>query len=126
MQRIFITGGTGFVGSALQRILDDRPVRLLVRERDSDRRDKSPLVETVRGDITDPLTLRGAMDGCDAVIHLVAIIAEEDGATFDDVIRRGMENVLTEGKRAGVSRFLYMSALGARDDPRYGYPFAKY
>ena len=54
------------------------------------------------GDVTKPETLRGAMDGCDAVIHLVAIIAEEGGATFDGVIRQGTINVVDEAKRVGL------------------------
>jgi NADH dehydrogenase len=42
-------------------------------------------VELAQGDVTKADSLRGAMDGCDAVIHLVAIIEESGGATF----RRG-------------------------------------
>jgi NADH dehydrogenase len=66
------------------------------------------------------------MDGCDTVIHLVAIISEEGGATFDKVIHQGTVNVVAEAKRAGIGRFLHMSALGTRNDPRYGYFLAKY
>jgi len=124
--RIFITGGTGFVGTNVREALGERAQRLLVR----DKATAAPLagdhVELVEGDVTRPETLRGAMDGCEAVIHLVAIIAEEGGATFDGVIRQGTVNVVDEAKRAGVRRFLHMSALGTRPDPRYGYFQAKW
>lgn len=125
--RIFITGGGGFVGSNLRRALSGRPLRLLVRNRSepaslADGAD----VELVEGDVTDPVSLRGAMDGCEAVIHLVAIISEQGGATFDGVIRRGTENVVAAAQEAGVRRFLHMSAMGTRDDPRYGYFQAKW
>jgi len=66
------------------------------------------------------------MDGCEAVIHLVAIIAEAGGATFDGVIRQGALNVVDEAVRAGVRRFIHMSALGAMNNPAYGYMEAKW
>lgn len=124
--RIFITGGTGFVGSAIRAQLKDRTVRLLVRDREQAERLRGPNVETVVGDITRPETLKDKIDGCEAVIHLVAIIAEEGGATFDGIIRQGTVNVVQEARSAGVSRFLHMSAMGTRNDPRYGYFEAKW
>lgn len=124
--RIFITGGTGFVGTNLRRALADRPLRLLVRDRAKHAGLAGGSVEVVEGDVTDAETLRGAMHGCEAVIHLVAIIAEEGGATFDGVIRQGTVNVVEAAKAAGVRRFLHMSAMGTRHDPRFGYFEAKW
>jgi NADH dehydrogenase len=122
--RIFVTGGTGFVGRHIIAALGGRPLRLLVREPANQA--EAGAADLVRGDVTDPASLAGTMDGCDTVIHLVAIIEESGDATFDRVIRQGTENVLSEAKRAGVSRFIHMSALGAMDDPRFGYQQAKY
>ncbi|MCC6792262.1 MAG: complex I NDUFA9 subunit family protein [Thermomicrobiales bacterium] len=123
---ILITGGTGFVGTQIRSALPNRQIRLLVRDKHADRALASTGVELVEGDITDAASLRGTMDGCDTVIHLVAIISEEGGATFDKVIRQGTVNVVEEAKRAGVRRFIDMSAMGARDDPRYPYLKAKW
>lgn len=124
--RIFITGGTGFVGGNIIDSLGNRPVRLLVRDQRNAAGTRKPNVETVEGDVTKPETLRGKMDGCEAVINLVAIISEEGNATFDSVIRQGTVNAVHEAMNAGVSRFLQMSALGTRNDPRFGYFEAKW
>lgn len=124
--RIFLTGGTGFVGGNIVEALGNRPLRLLVRDQQRAPKFKNPNIDIVQGDVTIPETMRGKMDGCEAVIHLVAIIAEEGKSTFDSVIRQGSVNVVDEAKKAGVSRFLQMSALGTRNDPRFGYFEAKW
>ena len=87
--RVFIAGGTGFVGGNLLRALGERPVRLLVRNAAKSAALKKPNVELVEGDITKPDSLNGALNGCDVVVNLVAIIKESPGATFDGVIRQG-------------------------------------
>jgi uncharacterized protein YbjT (DUF2867 family) len=124
--RIFITGGTGFVGGNIRAALGDRPLRLLVRSIAGVKNLESPTVELVEGDVTKPETLHGVMDGCNTVIHLTAIIAEEGGVTFDQIIRQGSVNVIDEAKRSGVERFIDMSAMGATDNPQYPYLKAKW
>ena len=124
--RVFVTGGTGFVGTHLRAALADRPIRLLVRNRSAVTVSMGPGVELVEGDVARAETLRGVMDGCEAVVHLVAVIAEERSATFDGVIRQGTVNTVEEAKRAGVGRFLHMSAMGTRHDPHFGYFEAKW
>lgn len=122
--RVFVTGGTGFVGQSIVRAISDHPLRLMVRK-PREGADGSG-IEHVQADVTDPASLVGKMEGCEIVVHLVGIIEETGNATFDGIIREGTENVLTEAKRAGVRHFVHMSALGARNDPRYGYHTAKY
>ncbi len=121
---IFITGATGFVGTAIQKALKGQPLRLLVRK--SEVGPRNPDATYLPGDVTDAASLAGTMEGCSTVIHLVAIIEEHGDATFDRVIRRGTENVVAEAKRAGVEQFILMSAMGVRNDPRYPYFFAKH
>ena len=124
--RIVLTGSTGFVGTNLRAALGNRPLRLLVRDTTKAAHLAAEHVELLEGDITKPESLHGTMNGCATAINLVAIIAETGGATFDTVIRQGTVNALAEAKRAGISRFIQMSALGAMNDPRYGYMEAKW
>lgn len=122
---IFITGGTGFVGSRITDVLSrNHPLRVLARP--GSKPSLPAKVEIVEGDVTDRESLRGKLSGCTTVVHLVAIIEEHGAATFDSVIRQGTVNVLDEARAAGVKRFILMSALGAHRDPSYGYHTAKY
>ena len=125
--RILLTGGTGYVGSNIRSALVGKRLRLLVRDKAEVASLASDTVELVEGDITDPATLRGVVDGCDTVINLVAIIEESGKATFDLINRQGTENLVNEAKRVGgVRHFIQMSALGADNNPRYGYMITKW
>src|SRR5215212_5933252 len=109
--RIFISGGTGFVGKNLQAALKGRPLRLLVRDRGQYPTAGMGDIEYVQGDVTQAETLGDALAGCEAVVSLAAIIEESGGATFDSVIRQGNLNLVAAAKRAGIARFVLMSAL---------------
>jgi NADH dehydrogenase len=124
--RVFISGGTGFVGASLPTALAGRPIRLLVRDRSKHASRASVDVELVEGDVTRPEALTDALTGCEAVISLAAIIEETGGATFDSVIRQGNVNLVEAAKRAGIKRFLLMSAMGVRHDPTFPYFDAKW
>lgn len=124
MDPVFITGGTGFVGGNVVKALGDRPVRRLVRSRTAN--PPSPNTSDTMGDVTDPSSFHGAMDGYPVLIHLVAVIEESGEQTFDRVIRGGTEHVVDEAKRSGVKHIVHMSALGAQDNPQYPYHQAKY
>ncbi len=112
---ILVTGGTGFVGMHLVHALraEDRPVRILVRNRRSKaaRTVASWGCELVEGDMTDAESVDRAVAGCDAVLHLVAI-ATGSGEKFERIMVQGTRDLVAASKRAGVTRFLHMSALG--------------
>ena len=126
--KIFLTGSTGFVGEEiLDRLLKaNHRVRCLVR--DPSRLKRSDEVEVVTGDVTKPENLEGKITGSDAVIHLVGIIREipSKQLTFEYVNFKGTCNVVDEAQKAGVKKFVFISALGAREDAVACYHKAKY
>jgi uncharacterized protein YbjT (DUF2867 family) len=115
--KVFLTGGTGFVGREVVRQLHSagHTIRLLTRTR-SGASGTGEFLETYPGDITNPASLDGALEGFDAVIHLVGIISEVGDASFENIHIRGTRSILAAAKRSGVSRFIHMSALGTREN----------
>jgi NADH dehydrogenase len=113
--RVFVTGGTGFVGRAILARLAGRghPARALVR---SGRQPRAglPGVEWAAGALLDGAGLVPLLRGCDAVIHLVGIISEAGPQTFERIHTEGTRSVVGAAQRAGVARFIHMSALGTR------------
>lgn len=71
-------------------------------------------IETVRGSVTDGTGLEEACRGCNAVIHLVGIIAEVGTQTYRRVHVDGTRNLLAAARVAGIRRWVQMSALGTR------------
>lgn len=128
--RVFLTGATGFVGSYVLRDLVDagHTARCLVRDPNTALAVDGAPVERVQGDVTDAASLEGAMDGCDAVIHLVGIIDEapRQGVTFEAVHVKGTIHVARAAREAGIDRFLHMSANGARLDGVSAYQTTKW
>lgn len=124
--KVLVTGATGFVGSHLVTRLagEGLEVRAFARGMGAAR---FPVgVETVAGDVTDPHALARAAAGVDAVVHLVAIIAERRGATYERVNVGGTSNVIRAMRQAGVGRLVHLSALGAAADQRFPYLRSKW
>jgi NADH dehydrogenase len=110
---ILLTGATGFVGERVAHALRarDLPVRCLVRSRARAATLDAWGCELVEGDMTDVQTLVGAVEGCDTIVHLVAIIAGRP-ADFERVMSRGTTDLVAAAAGAGARRVVLMSALG--------------
>ena len=112
---ILVTGGTGFVGPHVVHALRaaGQEVRVLARKPTSKgaRRVATWGVELVQGDMTDAESLRSAADGCETVVHLVAIPSGSE-ERFEQIMTRGTRDLVEAAKGAGVTRFVHMSALG--------------
>lgn len=125
--RILVTGATGFAGSHLVPALvgAGHQVVALVHQRKTA---FPPGVEAVKGDVLDVDSLKEAVKGCQAVVHLVGIIREfpSRGVTFQGLHVEATEKVVRACQEEGVSLFLHMSALGARPDSRARYHRTKF
>lgn len=125
--RVFVTGGSGFVGSGVIEELARRgyAVNALSNRRQIKIGDQN--VQTIKGDLFDAAALDEGVRGCTAVIHLVGIIREKpsEGITFDRIHFHGTRAVVDAAKRNGVSRYLHMSALGTRAEARSEYHWTK-
>jgi uncharacterized protein YbjT (DUF2867 family) len=119
--RVLVTGGTGFVGPYVVRALADRGHDLKLLVRDSTRSRELP-GRPVVGEMTNTVSLRHAVEGVDAVVHLVAI---RQGAKeqFERVMDQGTRDLVAAAKDAGVSRFVLMSALGTEEDTKDLVPY---
>jgi dihydroflavonol-4-reductase len=112
-----VTGATGFIGSAVARVLIERGhrVRALVR-RGSSRANLEQLpVEVVEGDLRDPTSLRRAIAGCRAVFHVAADyrLWVPDPASLYATNVAGTEALLQAAEAERVERFVYTSSVGA-------------
>jgi uncharacterized protein YbjT (DUF2867 family) len=116
---ILVTGGTGFVGPKIVHRLraEDRPVRCLVRDPDRAHALAAWGCELAQGDVTDLDSVRRAVDRCEVVVHLVAIIQGKP-EQFERVMVQGTRNVVEAAKEAGVRRFVLMSALGTSEETK--------
>ena len=128
--KILVTGATGFVGPYIvRRLVDDgHEVRVLERKPGNWRRAGLPCQDAVQGDMTDPASLRRAVEGREVVVHLVAIINGRP-EQFERVMSQGTRDLVAAAKEAGVQRFVLMSALGASEEtkdlvPYYGAKWA--
>ena len=121
---ILLTGGTGFVGRHVVRALrdSDRPVRCLVRRPDKAAKLTELGTELVEGDMTDPASLRRAVEGADTVVHLVAV-RQGKKEQFERIMSQGTRDLLAAAKDAGVGRFVLMSALGTSEESKDLVPY---
>ena len=121
-ERTFVTGGTGFVGANLVRLLlqEGYDVRALVRPASRLDNLHNLDVEIVRGDLTDP-NLGQQMVGCKSLFHVAAHYSlwQRDRQLLHQSNVLGTQNVLAAARQAGVERTVYTSsvaAIGVRPD----------
>lgn len=126
-QAVAVVGATGFVGRHVTARLAESGHRVIAISRTSRRLPTwGAEVTTDAVDVETGRGLPAALDGVDAVVHLVAIPRQARGRTFAAVNVRGTQRVVEAARAAGVRRFVHLSALGVADDPRLDYLYSKW
>lgn len=113
MQRVLVTGATGFIGYEVARQLCDRGLRPRLMMRRPERGDllSSLDAELIHGDLTRPASLMRAVQGVDTILHLGARAAFESYARVEPTIVQGSSALMQAAQQAGVERFVYASSL---------------
>lgn len=112
---ILVTGASGFVGSAVVRLLlaEGEQVRVLVRKA-SDRSNLEGLeVEVVEGDLRDPPSLERACTACSGVYHVAAdyrLWARNPDELYASNVE-GTRHLMSAALAAGVPRIVYTSSV---------------
>src|SRR5450432_105100 len=117
---IFVTGGSGFIGSYIlqELILQGKPVRAMRRKRSFPfylPQDISEKISWVDGDILDVGGLKENLEGCDQIIHaegLVSFVPSDKKKLFKINIE-GTANMVNAAIEAGITDFVHVSSVGA-------------
>lgn len=126
MKKVFVTGGTGFIGACLVRELlaRDCEVKALVRSGSDHGNLKGLDIELVKGDLRDPISLEKGLAGCDSLFHAAADyrLWTSDPQVMYAVNVEGTRNILSAALKLNLSRVVYTSSVGTLGNPGNGIP----
>jgi nucleoside-diphosphate-sugar epimerase len=117
--RVFVTGGTGFIGGQVVRRLRERgdEVRALVRSPDKGQALADLGCELVSGTLSNKDAIGAGIQGCEAAIHGAAVyevgIPESEHRAMYEANVIGTENVLRAALEAKLPKVVYISTVGA-------------
>jgi nucleoside-diphosphate-sugar epimerase len=122
---VLVTGGTGFVGGWTAKVIADagHSIRFLVRNPDRLQTSVAKLGVDVSdfavGDITDRVSVREALRGCDAVVHSAALVAVDPRQTHEMLTTnmQGAQNVLGQSVELGLDPIIHVSSFTALFHP---------
>ena len=111
MACVLVTGASGFVGSHLCQALVEagHDVRAMTRRPD----DYAGAGTPVQGDVSDPDSLRSALQGVDAAYYLVHSLDDDDFVEKDAAAARAFSAAAAENE---LERIIYLGGLGRDDD----------
>ena len=117
--KVFVTGGTGFIGAEVVRQLRARSDEVVCLARNPEKATKLSALgcEIVTGDLGDRDAIRAGMQGCEGVVHAAAmyevgIPAKQHPAMWEANVA-GTENVLAAAGEASVAKLVHVSTVGA-------------
>lgn len=104
---VLVTGASGVLGQKVLSALSERGwrTRALVH-----RRPVASADERVTGDIENSSTLRAAVSGIDAIVHLAAVTHARNPRRYERANVDGTRNLVDAARAGGTGRFLYVSS----------------
>lgn len=114
-QKVLVVGATGYLGQHMVKALKEAGYWVRALSRTAQKIEPlRPFVDDLFiGEATKPETLHGICQGIDIVFSSLGITRQKDNLTYMDVDYQGNKNILDAAVAAGVSRFMYISALNA-------------
>jgi NADH dehydrogenase len=123
--KVLVAGGTGLLGREITRSLLERGHEVVVMSRKRPAGDEADgRAAWVAGDVTDPASLAGPLEGADAVVDAVQfpnspIENPKKGYTFERIDLGGTKNLADAAKAAGVRQFIGISGAGAAEGGKF-------
>ena len=110
--KVLVTGGTGYLGSAIVRALARRGHDPIVFARRASASKDLPAAR-IDGDVRDRSDVLKAARGVDAICHTAALVSvwQPDASNFDRVNVGGFENIVDVAATLGTARFVYTSSF---------------
>lgn len=126
IKTVLIAGATGYLGKYAVRAFKARGYHVRVLTRSEARLfepgpfsapalERDDYDEVFVGEVTQPETLSGLMDGIDLVFSSIGISRQRDGLTFEQVDYQCNKNLIDLASEAGVKRFTYVSMQGTEN-----------
>ncbi|CAH1569677.1 SDR family oxidoreductase [Vibrio owensii] len=118
--RILIAGSTGYLGSNIVELLLSEYIDFKAIARNKTKLLAMGVEESqvIEAQVTHPDELKGVCEGVDVVISCLGITRQQDGLGYSDVDYQANLNLLEEAERAGVGKFIYISAFNAQKHPQ--------
>ena len=121
---VLVTGGAGYIGSALVPNLLQHGHRVIVLDRSPhsykilEKYKDYENFRQINGDVTDPSTLETALQGCDAIIHLACVTGHTESEISSQNRKTtnllAFEPLLETAKAMGIKRFIFASSLRSK------------
>ncbi|WP_296386417.1 SDR family oxidoreductase [Winogradskyella sp.] len=110
---VLLAGATGYLGGFIAKALSQEQItsKLISRSNKKLQPLESKTIKIIEAEVTKPNTLAGICEGVTTVISTIGITRQKDGLTYMDVDYQANLNLLNEAKKAGVKKFIYVSAI---------------
>lgn len=114
-KKVLVVGATGYLGLHIIKQLQKRRLDFVALARNRQKLLVNGVNEAqiIEAQVTSQQQLEGVCNSVDVVISCLGITRQQDGLKYMDIDYQANLNVLLEAEKAGVEKFIYISALNA-------------